>query len=822
MLLLERVWRDLRHAGRTLAKSPGFTAIAVLSIAFGTGANVAVFSAADALILRPLPVARPNELVTVGSRPRGSTSALGPLSIPEYADIRDRTQTFAGVVAMTSRPAGVRLAPAAAPRLKVTTGLSDNFFAVLGVTPEVGRDFMPEENRVPGRDAVAILSYGLWQQEFGGDGTVLGRSISIAGIDFTVIGVTAQTFTGLDARFVREAVYVPLAMWRRLFPADAADPFTRREARMLSVKGRLRAGVSLSEARAELAVIGADLERAYPDTNKDRSFTAQTEMQAKFERYPLDSSLLVVLTLLAVSVLAVACANVAALLASRAPTRARDIALRLAIGAPRGQLIRQLVIESLGISLAGGAAGLAVGYAGIRLLRRIGFPTDVFAVPVMQLDVRALVFSLSVAVTSAFLFGVAPAIHTTRVDLVNTLKGAEGSATRLRLTGRKALVALQVALSLALLSIAVFVYRSFQQELTEGPGFRTTHVGKLSVDTSQARYTPQQAADFFARALDELRRLPGARSAGATSSMPLFGLEGASLVPDGFVLAPGQAAPRALSSVVDEQYFATLDIAVIEGRSFEVTDTAERPRVAIVNETMARHYWPDATAIGKRFRLDDERGEWVEIVGVVNTSKYGYSGEPPRDFVYFPFRQRPRTNMVLLVQTAGESATLLPALRETVRKLDAAVPSYDGQTIEAYYAARTTTIADVLLSLVGGMSVMGLTLTTVGLYGLVSFAVSRRTRELGIRIAVGASYGRVQRMIIRQGLAPAWVGLAVGFVLSVVTTRILPTVIPFKHAYDARIFFLIVPLILAVVFIAAFIPARRAARVDPTVALRCE
>jgi predicted permease len=825
VIWLERIWQDIRHGARVFAKNPGFSAIALISIAFGTGANVAMFSVADALLLKPLPVARPDEVVTVGSKVRSGLAVFSVVSYPDYVDIRDRNRSFDGLVAFASRVAGFTVAPGAPPQMKMLTMVSENFFRVLGVEPQIGRSFRPDEDRVPGRDAVVVLSDGLWQQEFGGDPSALGRTVRIAGIEFTVIGVAPEQFTGLDQRF-RGAAYVPLAMWPKLMNSPAIDPLTTRDFRNLTMKGRLKPNVTLVEAQAELTTMAKDLERAYPDTNTNQALTVQTELQLKFERNPLDNALLVLLTTLSVAVLCVACANVGGLLASRAPVRAREIALRLAIGAGRPRLVRQLITEILSITFAGGLGGLAVGYAGIILMRQIEYPTDVVAVPVVQLDERTMFFSLALAMGSAFLFGLSPAIQMTRVDLVGSLKSTDVSSTRRqRLTGRSMLVSIQVALSLVLVTVALYTFQVFHRALTQGPGFRTTHLAKLSIDTSQARYGESQWARFFERLVDDAGRLNGVRSATITSAIPLFSFDVTQVRPEGFHLPPEQKSVRTYGNSVDEHYFATMGIPILAGRDFRATDTPDSARVSIVNETFARHYWPAAAisdVVGKRFRLNDEHGPWIEIVGVATTSTYGYFAEPPQDAVYFPFRQRPRGNMVLLAETNGESATVLAPLREMVRRMDAEVPLYDVQTMEVFYDARVTSIGNVIIRMTGALGLMGITLTMVGLYGLVSYAVSRRTREIGIRIAVGASYRRVVGLILRQGMAPAWFGLAAGLVLSALTTRLLAALIPVNHQYDPQSFYLAVPILLVVTLLAAFIPARRAARLDPTIALRGE
>lgn len=368
-MFFEHIWQDLRHGVRVFAKNPGFTAIAVISIAFGTGANVAIFSAADALLLRPLPVTRPGSLLSVGSKERWGLAVANVASYPDSRDLRDGSRSFDGLVAFTSRPVAFVVRPGITPQVRTLTMVSGNFFRVLGVEPVIGRGFRDDEDAVEGRDAVAVLGYGVWKEQFGADASVLGGRIRIAGVDFRIVGVVPERFTGLDSRANRDAAFVPLAMWPRLNGSEP-HPLDRRDFRAISVKGRLKPGVTLAAARAELSALGSALERAYPETNNGRVLTAETELEARYERQPLDSALVLVLTLLSVSVLSVACANVAGLLSSRAPVRAREIALRLAIGAGRARIVRQLVTESLGIALAGGAGGLAVGYVGILLLRQ--------------------------------------------------------------------------------------------------------------------------------------------------------------------------------------------------------------------------------------------------------------------------------------------------------------------------------------------------------------------------------------------------------------------------------------------------------------------
>jgi putative ABC transport system permease protein len=550
---------------------------------------------------------------------------------------------------------------------------------------------------------------------------------------------------------------------------------------------------------------------------------AMTEFQWRVEREQLEAPLVLVLSILSLAVLCVACANVAGLLTGRAPLRAREIGVRLALGASRGRLIGQLLTESLSIALIGGLGGLAVGYAGIVLIDQIQFPTDMIVRPVMQMDQRVLVFSMIVALLSTVFFGLGPALHTTRIDLSHSLRTTDaGGRRQWRIGGRSSLVAVQVALSLALLTVAAIAYQTTARAFATGPGFRTTRLAKISLDASEAGYEGQRAARYHGDVLAAARQQRGVVSASVTAIMPMWGVEITAIVPEGQTRAAGQPRISPPSNAVDEHYFRTMDIPILRGRPFRQTDDESAALVAIVNETLAARHWPGVDAVGRRFRLHSDEGPWVQIVGVARNSTYLYPAEPPQEMLYLPFRQQPRGNMIVLAQTSGPSADPVPAIRDAIRAIDPAVPMYDVQTIEAFYAARATTIGSVVTSMFAGLGVMGMTLTVIGLYGLVSFAVARRTREIGIRMAIGATYGRVLHMLLRQGMAPAWVGLAVGMMLSAVAAAMLPALIPFTRLYDNRIVFLVTPFLLAVTLCAAFVPARRAARIDPSAALRHE
>ena len=827
LVWLERLWQDVRYGCRTLAASPAFAVVAVLSLAIGIGANCAIFSLADALLLRPLPIARPGDVFTVGSTT--SVEAFGASSLKssyrDYVDLRDRSRSFEGLSAYDYITAGFAPDARSVPKLKLGMLVSGNLLPLMGVEPALGRGFRPEEDQVPGRDAVIVLGHRLFEDELGSDPAVLGRRVRINGSDFTVVGVAPAEFTGLD-QAVRCDFFVPLMMSPRLITDPKTASLEARDARNLNVKGRLRAGVTQAAAQAELTTIGADLERAYPDTNKNRRLAIRSELQARMAEDPPDATLVAMLSTLALAVLFVACANVAGLLTSRAPARAREMALRLAIGAGRGRLVRQLVTESLLLAIAGGAAGLAVGYAGMMLFRQIEIPTDLPIVLAFRMDRRALVFSLVVAVASAVLFGLVPAIQATRADLTAVMKASDSVAPgRRRRWGRPLLVGGQVAVSVVLLVVALFMYRGFVHLIGAGPGYRTDHLLIMSVDTSLVRYTDAQSQQFFEQAAERAREVPGVKTVSRMTSVPMTNNVGfVTVVPEGFQFAVGKDNTTVLSSAVDEHYFGAMRLALLAGRSFRREDIAGAPRVAIVNEQFAQHYWPDQDPIGKRFRLVDRDNAWAQVVGLAKTSKYIFIAEPPTEFVYLAFRQEKPQQMVLLAESSGvDPASLAAPLREVIHHLDSNMPIYNVRTMESLYEMRAVRVFNVIITTVASMGVMGLGLAIVGLYGLVAYGVSRRTREIGIRMAIGADRAVVLRMVLRQGLALAVVGLIVGLAASVGAGRLLRAAFPGGGAQrDVVALVIVVPIVLAVTFLAAYVPARRASRVNPVQALRYE
>ncbi len=803
-----------------LFKNPAFTLVAVLSLAIGIGVNAAMFSLADALLLRPLSVSRPGEVVSVESKT--PSEPHGDLSYRDYLDFRDRSKSFAGLVAFTTSTFGFSARPDDLPQMKMGMLVSGNLFRVMGVEPELGRGFRPEEYQTQGRDAVVVLGHDFWEKQLGADRSIIGRKVRLNGIEFTVIGVAPERFTGMDQYF-RPTMYLPLMMGPRLAANPENNMLEKRDDRGLTVKGRLAPGVSMAQAQAELAGIAKGLEQTYPATNRDQGVAVRTELQARIESSPPDAALVAMLMALAGLVLLVACANLASLLLSRARARSREIAIRLAVGAGRLRLIRQLLAESLAIALAGGVVSLFLASAGAAFLNRIQIPTDLPIVFSVQVDERVMWFSLAISLISAALFGLVPALQASRTNLVPVLKAGDAdSSGKQRLWGRNALVVAQVALSLVLMVVAAMLFRGFRSELMGGPGFRTDHLLMMSFDPTLVRYSEAQTQQFYKQLSERARSTPGVQSAALTNVIPMAPMQHQeTIVPEGYQLPKDRNSVSIYADTVDERFFDTMAVPIGRGRGFRESDTAAAPPVAVVNQVLAEHYWPNRDPIGKRFRLTDSHGPWVEIVGVAKTAKYLWIAEPPTEFLYLPLAQHPQTHMTLVAQSAGDAAGLVAPLRETVRGLDANQPVYDVRTMADFYRMRAVSVPTMIIETVGAMGLIGLLLAMVGLYGLMAYSVARRTREIGIRMAIGADRASVVRMVLRQGLTLALTGLAIGLVASFAAESAVNAVFS-STGRDPLAYLLVAPALLAVIMLAAWIPAHRASLVDPMRALRYE
>jgi macrolide transport system ATP-binding/permease protein len=697
---------------------------------------------------------------------------------------------------------------------------------VLGVEPRLGRGFREDEDQVPGRDAVVVLGPEFWRREFASDPSVLGRAVRLNGAEFTVIGVAPDTFPGM-LTFARPDFYVPLAMARVFTTNLQKNFFEDRDDRELNVKARLKPGTTLEEARNELAVLAKNFESEYPKVNRNRGAAVYTHFQTRTIEDD-NWKFSVIFVMLALAVLLVACTNVAGLLLSRARARTREIAVRLALGAGRFRLVRLLLTESLILAALGGLAGIAIGYGIVvwfHTKESIVFMTELPLALPFHMDRRVLLACVALAVLSAILCGLAPALQSTRVDLVNGLKSAEGDLPgRKRLWGRNVLVVAQVAMSLMLLTACFLMARSFQHSLLDGTGFAKDHLLMTGFDPRLVQYNTAQTQQFYKLLAERIRETPGVQSEALMQNIPLGtgDFDGVAFVPDGFQMPGDRENFTSTMDTVDEGYFETMAIPILHGRSFLATDTADAPRVAVVNEQFAKHFWPGADAVGKRIRLDSSVGTPVEIVGVAQTIKYQSFSERPMDFVYMPLAQHPVARMVLMLRSSGDPLQLVQPVKEVVRALDPNLPLLQMRAYEDLYENQAVKGPGIAIQLVGAMGVVGLLLAIAGLYGLVAYNVSRRTREIGIRMALGAATADVLRLVMGKGILLVGIGTAVGLAMGFALEQLMNSMLFNAGGVDIVAYVIVVPSMFLVTMLAAYVPARRASRIAPTQALRYE
>jgi predicted permease len=821
---------DLRYALRTLRHNPGFAVIAILSLALGIGANAAVFSMAEFLLLRPLPVPRASEVVVVQAQLRGESAGLfqqSGLSYPDYIDLRRKSKSFSGLAASQYFPLGIAQDRTTLPKMKYSALVSGNFFDVLEVRPQLGRGFRAEEDQVPGRDAVVVLGHDFWENEFASNPDVVGQRLFLNGLPFTVVGVAPEPFRGPIA-WMRADLYVPLAMEPALAGGSQPNELEMRGLRGLRVQGRLKPGISVGQASAEARVIGQQIAQAYPETNRTCSLGVGTYWQTQIEQYSTPALAFLIMMILAGVVLLIACANIMNLMLSRASARSREIALRLAVGAGRGRLLRLLLTESLVIAILGGGLGLLVAQALAALFSRFRIPSDMPMVLDFRVDSQVLLFAFLVSVASAILFGLAPALQSTKPDLVAALKStAVGGGKQRRFLGRNALVIGQVAGSLLLLVVATQVFLGASILLSSPSGFRVDHVLTVGFNPALARESMEQTREFYRQLLDQARTLTGVKSAALSQSIPfmqrpeLEGINSTRVIPEGVQLPTGTEAVSLFSDTVSEGYFHTIGVPIVEGREFLLTDRADTPRVVIVNEQFARKYYPSQGAVGKRLRLNGADGPFAEIVGVAKQSKYLNPLEAPLEYLYLPWAQNPTGAMSLMLETAGPPADEAGPVRDLVRRLDASQPIYAVRSLEEDYDLTVKQRMDIIRQILGGLGFLGLALALVGLYGLMTYSVSLRYREIGIRMAIGADPAAVVRMVLKQGMILAGSGVVIGLVLSLAVSRSLASLVQ-GRGFNLPLVALVTLALLAMAALGAFIPARRASQVDPNSVLRQE
>jgi len=816
------MFKSLRYALRLLGKSPGFSLVAIFSLALGIGCTAAMFSFTDALLLRPLPVEEPSQIAAVTSTNSASFGTGSALSYPDYRDFRDNNRSFDGLFAAGTTSFGLSPNPSTLPKVAYGFYVSGNFFRTLHVQPALGRGFMESEDQAVGRDPVVVLGHDYWVSQFNANPGVIGSPVWLNGIQCTIIGITPAEFTGID-QFFKPSLFVPLAMSPRLGQENILE---KRDIRWLTVKGRLKPGVTVAQAGSDVAAIAERLAQTYPDSNRGRHAEVQSELTLRVKQSPPNAALSVMLMLLALCVLLVACANVTGLLLSRTRARSREIAVRLAIGAGRGALIRQLLLENLLLALGGGALGIAVAYLGTSFLNSIPIPTDVPLSYHVSVDPRMLFFTVAASLLSTFIFGLTPALQTTRVDLVTSLKAADAdSGGKRRLWGRNLIVSGQVALSLVLLIVSAVMLQGFRDELQQGPGFRIDRLYLTSLDTQPIHYSQDQSRRFYKDLLEKTRRAPGIQAAALISDVPLLGGQGNGIVPEGYVLPRGEQALTVFNYFISDGFFDVTGVPILRGRAILETDRADTPMVAVVNEHMANHYWPKQDPLGKRFHLHNATGPLVQVVGIARNAKYFWIAEPPLDFMYLPYTQDKRTAMTLVAESvAPDAGAIAPVVREVVRNLDSSMPVSNARTMQDYFEQRAVKTPNIITQSVAGLGTMGLLLAMVGLYGLISYSVSRRSREIGVRMAIGADRPKVIRMVLNQGLVLGSIGVVVGLILGFFACRAVMTaawIASFSHMNYALFPAVAVPVLL-VTLLATFVPARRASLIDPMRALREE
>jgi predicted permease len=818
---VDTLLQDLRYALRALAQRPGFTLAAVLTLGLGIGANAGVFTVVNALFLKPpARVARPDELVTVYtsdfSGPRYSAS-----SWVDYLDFRHGSSDVLQDLACYS-PRPFNLSSQGNTRRTFGEEVSGNYFAVLGVQPAAGRFFLPDDAHDAARQQEMVLGFGLWQRAFGGDPGIVGRAIRLNGHPFTVVGVAPAGFEG-SFRGLRADVWVTLLAHAVLNPGSS--DLTNRGDRGLMVVGRLKPGATPASAQARFAVLASQLHAAYPDQWTDvrhdaRAITVLPERAARV--YPAARGVVLgaVALLMAVVglVLLICCANVANLLLARAAGRQREIAIRAALGAGRGRLVRQLLTESALLAGLGSLAGLLLATWTSGLLGGLETPLPLPVGLHPSPDWRVVAFTLSVAVITSVGFGLAPALRATRTDLVPALKGGGRPLPvgRRRLTLRDALVVGQVAVSVVLLVLAGLFLRSLGNAQAVNTGFDPHGLVLLTTELSVQGYDSARAGAFYDELGERAAALPGVQAAALAKTVPLgLATERRGTQVDGYTATPGEDLEFGANSV-SPGYFHTMGIVLVRGREFTRDDRAGAPAVAIVNESFARRFWPGQDPLGRRIGWPDA---WREVVGVARDGKYGSLGEEPQPYFYVPLAQRPETDLTLHVRTTDAAGTQR-ALQSLVRDLDADLP-VRGTTMEAQlgFALLPQRLGATLLGVFGAL---GATLAAVGLWGVLAFLVSQRAREIGVRIALGAAGRDVRRLVVGRALRLAGIGVAIGLGLAGIAGRLAGGLL-FGVAPADPITFLTVPLVLGVVTVAAsWWPAHRATTVDPMTALRSD
>ncbi len=818
---METLWHDFKYATRGLMKSPAFTLVITLTLGLGIGANTGIFSVVNTLLLRPLPVRDADRLVVVAVSHEGNTDPHR-LSYLDYQDYQKSATVFEGMSGYNFGLVGLSEG-GRAERMAVGY-VTPGYFQMLGINAAHGRVLLPEEGEKQGADPVLVLGHTFWKKRFGADPSVVGRAVSINGRGFTIVGVVPEYFRGTYALVEFEG-YIPIGM-SALVEGPNDQTFTHRDNHQLHTLARLKPGVSIAQARAEMEVICRQLEKQYPDSNKTTQAHVLPENLARPEPNAQNPIVATIFMLLTGLVLLVACVNVANLLLVRATLRQKEIAIRAALGAGQGRLVRQLLTESMLLSALGGVAGIVIGRWVSNMLASVRLPGDLPFRFDFSFDWRVFGFVAAVVFVAGAIVGLLPALRATRADLNDALReggrGSTAGGARHRL--RNLLVVGQVAGSMVLLIAAGLFIRSLANAQSVDLGFDPRGVLNLHMDVAQQGYDESRGRAFYKELERRVRSLPGVESVAIAYSIPMGYYNTAEYVnAEGQEVTAEKRRPLAGYNTISPEYLKTMRIPLLRGRNFTEQDTQNSTPVAIVNEFMAKHLWPGQEAIGRRFSMTGAQGPYIEVVGVTKLGKYTWIFDDPGMYFFLPMEQKYFSLHALQVRTTGRPEDLGVAIQKEIRALDASLPVFDVVTMqEALNGGNGFFLIRMGAMMAGALGSLGLLLAVVGVYGVVSYAASQRTHEIGIRMALGAQRSNILRMIFRHGLTLVLIGMTCGLAMAFVLARFIGNFLFGISSYDPVAFAGVSILLAAVAMLACLIPAQRATRVDPMIALRYE
>ena len=812
-------WKDIRYAIRGLGKRPGFTTISLVTLALGIGANTAIFSLVNTVLLRRLPVPKPEEIVSVALR--GKSDPLLAFSYPNYKDFRDRNQVLSDLLAYRFVP--LSLSREGNNERVWGYEVSGNYFDVLAVHAIKGRTFLPEEDRSKLSAPVVVISYGAWQRRFGGDPDLIGKEVLLNNHAFKIIGIAPQEFRGTEVVYTPE-LWVPLSMLEWVEPGSTW--LDKRYAGNFLGVGRLKTGVAVKEAELSLNLLAQQLAQEYPDTNEGQA----VQLSPPGFIFPALRGSVISFTWILMAavalVLLITCLNIAGLLLARATDRRKEIAIRLAIGANRLRLIRQLLTESILLSIVGGAIGFWIALWIINLLLAFKPPIDFPLAVEVSIDWRVLLFTLFVSLVTGAVFGLAPALQATRAELTSALKDTTAQAGFSRSHLRSTLVVAQLALSLMILVGAGLVARTLRQLQTMNPGFDTRNALEMSFDLGLQGYNQEKGQQFYRQVIERVQSLSGVKSAAVTSNLPLaLNYSSNNIYVQGQPVQRGTNLPTAMVASVSPNYFATMGTAVLQGREFTDRDRKDSEQVVVVNETFVRRLIPDARsmadAVGRRVSFGGTTGPFLSIVGVVQDGKYFSISEEPRSFLWEPLSQNYSTVGSLVIRTSGDPQSVIAAARGAIKALDPNLPLFDVKTLTEHMRLPLFP-ARIAATVLGAFGLVALMLAAIGIYGVTAYSVAQRTREIGIRMALGAQLSDVLKLILSNGVKLTIIGVAIGLAGAFLLTSALTSLLSGVSATDPATFIFVSFLLVAVALLASYLPARRATKVDPLVAPRYE